>query len=235
MLAGRYGCLGMPSSRSGHRRAAPWERWRRGSRDGSGMSLYEAPRNQLRPGNGFAGWTVCDVGCRISKVRIAGKCNMRPTEEFPGFRPAADPQEQVDRAMALLGRRPDLAGRLRIKPDPARKLRTGGWSVFGFRGSRGGFNESPHLLLHVADKDVCARVILPNKARGGLWKGFGTGLTSNGNDLVHEGAGQTMHRCRRGQTDSRQSSPVFPLSRHGPARSSPTAGNADRAVLVELT
>ena len=71
--------------------------------------------------------------------------------------------------MALLGRRPDLEGCLRIKPDPARKRRTGGWSVFGFRGSRGGFNESPHLLLHVADKDVGARVILPNNARGGLW------------------------------------------------------------------
>ena len=71
--------------------------------------------------------------------------------------------------MALLGRRADLTGRLRIKPDPARKRRTGGWSVFGFRGFRGGFNESPHLLLYVGDKDVCARVILPNKARGGLW------------------------------------------------------------------
>ena len=93
---------------------------------------------------------------------------MRP-EEFPGFSPGADHQEQVDLAMALLGRRPDLGGRLRIKPDPARKRRTGGWSVFGFRGSRGGFNESPHLLLHVGDTDVCARAILPNKARGGLW------------------------------------------------------------------
>ena len=31
--------------------------------------------------------------------------------------------------------------------------------------------------------------------------------------------------------DSRQSIPVFPLSRDGPARSSPTAGNADRAAL----
>ncbi len=91
-----------------------------------------------------------------------------PTEEFPGFSPAADPQEQVDHAMALLGLRPDLEG-LRIEPEPARKLRTGGWSVFGFRGSRGRFNESPHLLLHVAAEDVCARVILPNKARGGLW------------------------------------------------------------------
>lgn len=39
----------------------------------------------------------------------------------------------------------------------------------GFHGSGGGFNESPHLLLHVADNDVCARVILPNKVRGGLW------------------------------------------------------------------
>ena len=93
---------------------------------------------------------------------------MRP-EEFPGFSPAADQQGQVDRAMALLGRRPDLEDGLGIERDPARKLRTGGWSVFGFRGSRGGFNESPHLLLHVADTDVCARVILPNKARGGLW------------------------------------------------------------------
>ena len=71
--------------------------------------------------------------------------------------------------MALLGRRPDLEDHLRINPDPARKLRAGGWSVFGFRGSKGDFNESPHLLLHVGDKDVCARVILPNKARGGLW------------------------------------------------------------------
>ena len=94
---------------------------------------------------------------------------MRPAEEFQGFSPAADPQEQVERAMVLLGRRPDLKGRLRVSPNPARKLRTGGWSVFGFRGSEGGFNESPHLLLHVGDKDVCARVILPNKARGGLW------------------------------------------------------------------
>ena len=31
--------------------------------------------------------------------------------------------------------------------------------------------------------------------------------------------------------ESRHSSPFFPLSRHGPAGSSPTAGNADRAVL----
>lgn len=94
---------------------------------------------------------------------------MRPTKEFPGFSPAADPKEQVERAMALLGRRPDLASRLRIRPDPARKRSTGGWSVFAFRGSVGGFNESPHLLLHVADNAVSARVILPNKARGGLW------------------------------------------------------------------
>ncbi|MDE0132315.1 MAG: hypothetical protein OXQ32_08675 [bacterium] len=94
---------------------------------------------------------------------------MRPTEDFPGFDPAVDPQEQVDRAIALLGRRPDLQGRLRINPDPARKRQAGGWSVFGFRGSAGEFNESPHLLLHVADNAVCARVILPNKARGGLW------------------------------------------------------------------
>ena len=71
--------------------------------------------------------------------------------------------------MALLGRRPDLEHRLRINPDPARKLPKGGWSVFGFRGSVGAFNESPHLLLYVGDRDVCARVVLPNKARGGLW------------------------------------------------------------------
>ena len=71
--------------------------------------------------------------------------------------------------MALLGRRPDLQGRLRINPEPARNRRRGGWSVFGFRGSQGAFNESPHLLLLVGDEDVCARVILPNKARGGLW------------------------------------------------------------------
>ena len=94
---------------------------------------------------------------------------MRPTDEFPGFSPVADHQEQVDRAMVLLGRRPDLEDRLRINPEPARKLRTGGWSVFGFRGSVGGFTESPHLLLHVGDRDVCARVILPNNARGRLW------------------------------------------------------------------
>lgn len=71
--------------------------------------------------------------------------------------------------MALLGRRRDLRSRLRIHPDPARKRRTGGWSVFGFRGSEGAFNENPHLLLIVHDQDVGARVILPNKARGGLW------------------------------------------------------------------
>ena len=69
---------------------------------------------------------------------------MKPTEAFPGFSPAVDPQEQVDHAMALLGRRPDLQGRLRITPDPVRKRRAGGWSVFGFRGSAGEFNESPH-------------------------------------------------------------------------------------------
>ena len=34
--------------------------------------------------------------------------------------------------------------------------------------------------------------------------------------------------------DSRHSNPVFPLSRHGPAKSSPTAGNADRAVPVDF-
>lgn len=94
---------------------------------------------------------------------------MRPAGEFLGFSPAADPQEQVDRAMGLLGRRPDLEDRLHITPDPARKRRAGGWSVFGFRGSWGAFNESPHLLLHVGDQEVSARVILPNKARGGLW------------------------------------------------------------------
>ena len=94
---------------------------------------------------------------------------MGPVEEFPGFSAAADHQEQVDRAMALLGGRRDLQDRLAINPDPARKRRSGGWSVFGFRVSRGEFNESPHLLLDVQDKDVGARVILPNKARGGLW------------------------------------------------------------------
>ena len=71
--------------------------------------------------------------------------------------------------MALLGRRPDLAGRLRIKPDPARKLRTDGWSVFWVSWVQRRVQREPHLLLHLADKDVCARVILPNKARGGLW------------------------------------------------------------------
>ena len=101
-------------------------------------------------------------------VLAGGDYQMRP-EEFPGFSPAADHQDQVDRAMAHLGRRPDLKDGLGIKPEPARKLRAGGWSVFGFRGSRGEFNESPHLLLCVADKDVGASVILPNKARGGLW------------------------------------------------------------------
>ena len=71
--------------------------------------------------------------------------------------------------MVLLGHRPDLRLRLRIEPEPARKLRTGGWSVFGFRGASGSFNESPHLLLWVGDNEVCARAILPNQARGGLW------------------------------------------------------------------
>ena len=70
---------------------------------------------------------------------------------------------------ALLGRRPGLQGRLRINPEPARKRGRGGWSVLGFRGSQGAFNESPHLLLLVGDENVCARVIVPNKARGGLW------------------------------------------------------------------
>lgn len=110
-----------------------------------------------------------DVAWPIYIGEAWGEYHMRPFEEFPGFSPAADHQEQVGRAMALLGRRPDLEDHLRINPDPARKLRAGGWSVFGFRGSKGDFNESPHLLLHVGDTDVCARVILPNKARGGLW------------------------------------------------------------------
>ena len=39
---------------------------------------------------------------------------------------------------------------------------------------------------------------------------------------------------RRGRGRSRHSCPVFPLLRHGPARSSPTAGNADRAVLYDF-
>ena len=94
---------------------------------------------------------------------------MSSASEFSGFSPAVDPQEQVDRAMTLLGRRSDLQGRLRINPVPARKRQAGAWSVFGFRGYEGDFNESPHLLLHVTDIDVGARVILPNKARGGLW------------------------------------------------------------------
>lgn len=94
---------------------------------------------------------------------------MKRSEEFPGFSPVADHQAQVDHAMVLLGRRPDLRRRLRIEPEPARKRRTGGWSVFGFRGSSGSFNESPHLLLWAGDQEVCARVILPNQVRGGLW------------------------------------------------------------------
>ena len=94
---------------------------------------------------------------------------MRRVEDFPGFRPHADHQAQVDRAMVLLGDRPDLRHRLRIEPEPARKLRKDGWSVFRFCGSSGSFNESPHLLLWVGDNEVCARVILPNKVRGGLW------------------------------------------------------------------
>ena len=91
------------------------------------------------------------------------------TGEFPGFSPTADPEAQVARAMALLGQRSDLQSRLRIRPDPARMRTTDGWSVFGFRGAEGAFNESPHLLLHVGVWDACARVILPNKAKGGLW------------------------------------------------------------------
>lgn len=94
---------------------------------------------------------------------------MMPVGEFPGFSPTADYEARVDHAMAVLGQRRDLLGRLRINPEPARKRGTGGWSVFGFRGSIGAFNESPHLLLHVNCKDVSARVILPNHARGGLW------------------------------------------------------------------
>ena len=37
-----------------------------------------------------------------------------------------------------------------------------------------------------------------------------------------------------GTRESRNSNPVFPLLRHGPAGSSPAAGNADRAVLVDF-
>ena len=89
--------------------------------------------------------------------------------QFPGFSRTGDYEAQVDRAMALLGRRRDLQGRLQIRPEPARKLSTDGWSVFGFRGSLGAFNESPHLLLHVGCEGVGARVILPNKVGGGPW------------------------------------------------------------------
>ena len=42
-------------------------------------------------------------------------------------------------------------------------------------------------------------------------------------------------RFRLGARESRHSFPFFPLSRYGPAGSSPTAGNADRAVLVDFT
>ena len=40
---------------------------------------------------------------------------------------------------------------------------------------------------------------------------------------------------RPGAWDSRHSNPFFPLSRDDPAGSSPTAGNADRAVLIDFT
>ena len=89
------------------------------------------------------------------------------SEGFPGFSPTADiadRQDQVNRAMVLLGRRPDLRDQLRINPEPARKRPTGGWNVFNLLGSSGEFNESPQLLLWVGCEEVSARVVLPNRA-----------------------------------------------------------------------
>ena len=101
---------------------------------------------------------------------------------FPGFTPTNDHNhchQLLDEAMRELGRRRDLLARLRIEAEPARKVRGPAtssrnvftyWSVFGFRGRSGGFNETPHLTLGVgSDTDVSAMVTLPNKASGGVW------------------------------------------------------------------
>ena len=98
---------------------------------------------------------------------------MRPDDEFPGFSPVADHQEQVNRAMVLLRRRPDLRDQLRINPEPARKRSAGGWNVFNFLGSSGEFTKSPQLLLWVGCKEVSAKVILPNAAPDRLWSKLG--------------------------------------------------------------
>ena len=54
--------------------------------------------------------------------------------------------------------------------------------------------------------------------------------------LRRAGEARLRNLRRRGGRgwESRHSSPVFPLSRHGPAESSPMAGNADRAVLYDF-
>ena len=91
-------------------------------------------------------------------------------QDFPGFRLIADHADHgalVRQAMFLLGQRRDLRDQLRIDPEP-RKKPGDHWNVFNFRGSRGGFTESPQLLLWVGHEEVCARAILPYKARK-LW------------------------------------------------------------------
>ena len=122
--------------------------------------------------------------------------------------------------MTLLGRRPDLLGRLRINPDPARKRSSGGWSVLRFRGSVGAFNESPHLLLCVADQDVYARMVLPNQARGGVW----TRLRSS--RLVHL-MSQVSREMAPVMADCRGAEPRLILKqRHWRTRSGPHSQDA---------
>ena len=98
------------------------------------------------------------------------------TEGFPGFSPTADladRQEQVNRAMVLLGHRSDLRDQLRINPEPAKKRPKDGWDVFTFLGSSGEFTASPQLLLWLGYREVSAKVILPNAAPAKLWSRLG--------------------------------------------------------------
>lgn len=106
----------------------------------------------------------CKSG-RFPLARNGREDHMTRPEEFPGFSSAADHQEQVDRAMALLGRHADLEGSLHISPDPARKWRTGGWGVFGFRRCGGAFNENPHLLSPSlrSSSTTCSAVRTPRR------------------------------------------------------------------------
>ena len=108
------------------------------------------------------------------------------------------------------------------------------------RGSEGGAasRRRDRRAQHRDDSRVSGWGRVPGRSEDKLLDLLVVGLTDGERDPARRcGAtrakrlpGPSAKVARRAR-ESRHSGPIFPLSRHGPAGSNPTAGNADRAAL----